>query len=206
MAGRIPTEDLYFNRTRVQDAFASLPEDYEGSNRVRISKFVTGKARKPQTRLHRPVAGTLAAIHDECWLLWDDETEERVRRVGIWGQIWALAVIWSLVCREGGRELESTLETARVVLAFGHEHGLPLQKDGEHELRDHSDEELKAVNPGGFEGMLPKNNLELLHYFLYVGFAPSIIPPLKGSRLVRGLLRSFRVPSPVSQRAVPAGI
>lgn len=81
----------------------------------------------------------LTDIRRTCWLEWtsDPKQPRSVSRIGIWGQIWALGVLWSLVAREEGRDSETAPETAKNIIRHGREHEiLPETGEFKHEISD----------------------------------------------------------------------
>lgn len=206
MAGPIPATQTYFNEARVQEAFAGLPRRYHnietGDDRLRIANQVTmiykrrRKLGAPGAELYRQ----LCDIHEKCWIAWDrPEAENRtVRRIGIWGQIWALAVVWSLISREQAK-LFTVPQLAADIVKFGREEGI-LNSDtfrhelaGEEETGTQAEKDRERARKASilrllsvdFDDLIPTNYKDLLQTYLRRGDDPSIIPSLPASEAVR---------------------
>ncbi|MCW1932301.1 hypothetical protein [Pararhodobacter zhoushanensis] len=131
---RSTNEDLYFNAPRVNEAFRRMP-NYEirtGNTHARPSKFLTGAH-----YLGRPgsakIKELLARIRDEVYQR-GEPAESVNQRVGIWGQVWAIGVLWSLVAREGGRDAYGRVQLTRSVIGFGQSYNLLPAPPPQHEL------------------------------------------------------------------------
>ena len=195
--GKSSADKEYFNQPRVNLAFDRLPRyDNKNSptNRVRIARQVSSTQGLPgrfdQART------TLAEIHRVIWLTWDEVQNKSaggksidaktVKRIGLWGQVWSLAVVWSLVCKEGDRAPMTMSRLRDAVYDFGAERNLLPVSSWKHELAG------AGLVDRSLAKTLVSDTKELLLTLLYRSWGEqSVTPPIEASSKLHQCFAGF---------------
>lgn len=187
-------KNAHYYKSRIRDFFDALPpydrRKPSGStdqNQSRLSKHVTHAHQKLLKDPKNDALKKLTNIHDEFWLVWEDvsvaEPKRVVRRIGHWGQCWALMGLWSLVAAD-----EAPIAPAALANRILAEYKDMLDVSWKHVL-----EGEKFIDGKGLMSPYPlfEEDKALLTYMLGSGVDASNIPDAKRAAKLLTLVVAF---------------